>query len=97
MNYQKKFESQNKRIELLHKQIEKLKVRNEMLEHKNSLLENELEVCRYQLSSIKEIKNIYTKGLDELHEAKEKYIRAANDAKQLRQEFEKSMKQLGLK
>lgn len=85
---------QGKRISSLTNQIERLRVQNENLKQRNTVLSDSVEIYKYQLESIEDIKQEYIDGLAQIHAIKKKYMQAVNEAHMIKKEYELKFKQL---
>lgn len=94
MNFKRRYESQKRRNASLLERNESLRIQNENLRRKNELLYDEIELYKYQMQSIEEIKNEYMNGLEELREARDCYKEAIREAQIIKSEYSKKFKKV---
>lgn len=94
MNFKRRYESQKRINASLLERNESLRLQNENLRRKNDLLSDEIEMYKYQLQSVDEIRNEYMNGLDKLREAHDHYKKAIRDAQIMKSEYSKKFKEV---
>lgn len=94
MKYKMRYEAQKKRLSSLLDKNQRLRLQNANMQKKIDALSDELEMYKYQMKSVEEIKNKYMNGLEELRVMRDYYKNAIREVHLLKNEYAKKFKEL---